>query len=216
MKKLIIIYAVLLLTSGFSYAQILKLQAGTSLSKLDWTVNNMNVAPYNKTMVGYSLFAGMDYLDKKFFNLSSNLGFLRKGGQSKTTLTNADGVAVETITEKAKLDYISINTMIDLKYPITDKIIPFVSVGPRFDYLLSHSSQFDGLKSMNELNSTSIGLNLGGGLKYNLSKIQIGLRADYYLNFSKIADWPAQTGNLGGQIKDRTMLINLTIGYKLK
>ena len=104
---------------------------------------------------------------------------------------------------------------LDLKYPIKEKIIPFISFGPRFDYLIGYTKQFNALNEVDVLKNYSIGLILGGGVKYDLSRIQIGLRADYYLNFDKIADWPAQTGNLGGKVKDKTMILNLMIGYKL-
>jgi hypothetical protein len=35
------------------------------------------------------------------------------------------------------------------------------------------------------------------------------------LNFDKVADWTAQAGNLSGKVDDKTMTLNLVIGYKL-
>lgn len=204
-----------LILSNLSFGQIIKIQTGATLSKFDWKIGNLDLEPFNETLIGYSVFAGMDYFEKKFFNLSSNLGFIRKGGKGKITFTTATGEPIDEKSEKAKLGYFTVNTTLDLKYPIKDKITPFISVGPRFDYLASYSKVFDGLNEIDELKKYNIGLILGGGIKYDLSKIQIGLRADYYLNFEKVADWPLQTGNLGGEINDRTITLNLIIGYRL-
>jgi opacity protein-like surface antigen len=217
MKQLGLIFIGLFLIS-MTFGQTLKIQAGSSLSKLDWEINSINLEPpYNKTLLGYSIFAGLDYIDKKFFNLSSNIGFLSKGGKGEITFTDENGVPTgSTTTAKPTLNYISINTFIDIKYPIIEKISPFISIGPRFDYLVSYSKEFDGLNDIDALKKYNFGLLLGGGVKYDLSKIQIGLRADYYLNFIKIGDWPAKNGNLGGKVIDKTLTLNLTIGYKLK
>ncbi len=197
--------------SIFVNGQIVKFQGGTSISKLDWKLNN---APslFDETLIGCSIFAGIDYLDKQYVNLSSNIGMIRKGGKSDILLMDQNGEPTgKTLT--STLDYLSVNTTIDLKYPIQEKFSPFVSFGPRFDYLLNKSQNFnevDGLKN------TSIGLILGGGLQYDISNFQVGLRADYYLDFEKIASWSAGNDGAVGEISVNTFAINLTVGYKLK
>lgn len=204
-----------LLLSSLASGQTVKIQTGTTVSKLDWEIGNMNFSPYNETLIGYSVFAGIEYLENKFFNLSSNLGVVRKGGKEKVTYVTETGELIDKKTEKATLDYITVNSTFDIQYPIKDKVLPFMSVGPRFDYLISYSNVFDSLKEIDALKKYNIGLILGGGIKYDLSKVQIGLRADYYLDFYKVADWPAQTGNLGGKVNDKTVTLNFMIGYKL-
>jgi hypothetical protein len=198
--------------------QTVKIQAGTSISKLNWQLKGINIDPlYDETLIGYSIFAGLDYYDKKYFNLSSNIGMIRKGGKSEVQLSDQYGMLIgKTITEKPTLDYLSINTMIDIKYRIKEKISPFISFGPRYDYLLSSSGQFDGLEKLDELKKSSIGVILGGGLKYDISKIQFGLRADYYSDFTKVAEWTIEKTNRGGEITVNTLTINLSVGYRLK
>ena len=217
MKKtglLVIGLIIAILTNG----QTIKIQGGTSISKLDWELKGINVDPfYKETLIGYSFFAGMDYFDKKYFNFSSNIGMIRKGGKDEIQLTDQYGeLTGQTITEKPTLDYLSINTMIDLKYPIKEIVSPFISFGPRFDYLVSSSKHFDTLKEIDELKSTSIGLLLGGGLKYDISSLQFGLRADYYLDFTKVANWTIENTGNGGEVTVNTFTINLIIGYRLK
>ncbi|MDR2039520.1 MAG: PorT family protein [Bacteroidales bacterium] len=204
-----------LFLSNLTFGQVVKIQTGTTFSKLDWVIGNSAFALFNETLVGYSIFAGMDYFEKKYFNLSSNLGFIQKGGKETHSLRNESGDFLKK-TINAKLDYITINTVLDIKYPIKNNISPFISFGPRFDYLINYDEVFDGLNEMDALKKYSIGLILGGGLKYDLSKIQIGLRADYYLNFHKITDIPTQLPeNLGCKINDKTVILNLIIGFRL-
>lgn len=212
-----------LLLIGLTFAillngQTIKIQGGTSISTLDWKLKGINVDPfYNETLIGYSVFAGLDYFDKQYFNLSSNIGMIRKGGKDEIVLTDQSGeLTGQAITEKPTLDYLSINTMIDLKYRIKETVSPFISFGPRFDYLVSSSKQFDSLEEIDELKSTSFGLILGGGLKYDISNLQFGLRADYYLDFTKVADWTIENTGNGGEVTVNTITINLTIGYRLK
>jgi hypothetical protein len=85
------------------------------------------------------------------FNVSSNIGFLRKGGKDSFILRNETEEQVGEIIVKAKLDYLSVNTTFDLKFPIKDRIFPFISIGPRFDYLISCSHEFYQLNQINGL-----------------------------------------------------------------
>ncbi|NJN25986.1 MAG: PorT family protein [Cyclobacteriaceae bacterium] len=206
---LLIGLTIAILTNG----QTIKIQGGTSISKLDWQLKGLSL--YNKTLIGYSIFAGLDYLDKQYFNLSTNIGIIRKGGKDEIVLTDQFGELTRQInTEKPTLDYLSINTMIDLKYRIKETVSPFISLGPRFDYLVGRSKHFDSLEEIDELKSTSIGLILGGGLKYDISNLQFGLRADYYLDFTKVADWTIENTGNGGEVTVNTFTINFTLGYK--
>lgn len=216
MKQLTIIIIGLTLTS-LTFGQTIKFQGGISISNLDWTFTMEKLGPlYNETLIGYSIFMGADYLDKKYFNLSSNIGMIRKGGKGEVQLSDHNGILLgQTIIDKAALDYLSLNTTFDVKYKIKELVAPFISVGPRVDYLFNWSNQFDGLEEINKLNKISAGLILGAGLRFDVSNMELGLRADYYLDFTKVAEWTGDLPNFSGEIKTNTFTLNLTIGYKL-
>jgi len=211
------LFLIALTIAFFTNGQIIKIQGGTSISKLDWDLKEVDMPPmFEESLIGYSLFAGIDYFDKPFFNLSSNMGLVRKGGKGEVLLTSYSGIPYLNLTSKPTLDYFSINTTIDFKYRLKETLSPFISFGPRFDYLINRSNFFSDLE---ELNKTSIGLLLGGGLKYDYSRFQFGLRADYYLDFkkfSKIAEWAQESNRFAGEISVKTFTINLTVGYRLK
>lgn len=198
--------------------QTLKIHGGTSVSKLNWKLSGMTANSfYDEPMIGYSIFTGIDYLDKQFINLSSSIGMIRKGGKGEFQLANQYGeLTGQIVTEKPTLDYLSVNTMIDLKYKIKETFSPFLSFGPRFDYLISHSKHFDIIEGIDELKSISLGLIFGGGFKYDISRFQVGLRAEYYFDFTKVAKWTLDGDGKGGEVTVNTFTINLTLGYKLK
>ncbi len=217
MKKtglLLIGLAIAILANG----QTLKIQGGTSISKLDWQLEGIILAPlYTEALIGYSIFAGLDYLENQYYNLSTSVGMIRRGGRGEFAQVNPHGEFTgQIITDKSTLDYLSINTMIDLKYRIKEMVSPFISFGPRLDYLVNSSWHFDDLKEIDGLKRASYGLILGGGLKYDISDFQFGLRADYYLDFTKVADWTIESTGISGEVKVNTFTINLIIGYRLR
>jgi hypothetical protein len=117
----------------FANGQTLKIQGGTSISKLEWEAFNNTF--FDQTLIGYSIFAGIDYFDKKYFNFSSNIGMVRRGGKDEIQFFDEHALPIGYKTEKATLDYLSINTTFDVKYRIKKSVTPFISFGPRCDIL---------------------------------------------------------------------------------
>ncbi|MDR2908063.1 MAG: PorT family protein [Bacteroidales bacterium] len=210
MKKSITFLITIALASTL-HAQILTLQGGPSISKLNWELERFMTPTtiHDKTLVGYSVFAGMDYFDRTYFNISSNIGLIRKGGMHDVSLSE------QSETDKLTLSYLSVNTTADFKYPVAKIYYPFVSIGPRLDYLAKHSQHFDIVESVNGFNAVSVGMILGAGVKVNTGNFQFGLRADYYLNFNPVADWENQSPDSSGKITGQTFTVSLSIGYKL-
>ena len=218
MKKNFLI-ATLLAFTCFAYGQTFKFQAGISSSSLNWKTVDRTEQMHSQKITGYSLFFGLDYLQKKYFNLSSNVGIIRKGGEDADIFSvDPLGQPLLAQRQKAFLNYLSVNTTLDLKYPVKEKLFPFVSFGPRIDYLISNNSYFNFLKETKELNKLSYGINLGAGIKYQFSRFQIGIRGDYLLNFKNISDYIVTTSFdiERRQLKDKTFLANVTFDYKLK
>lgn len=205
MKRLTIL-SISLLVASFSFGQIITLQAGKSFSSLNWDAGLSTIDKTNKTLVGYSYFVGVDYLDRKYFNLSCNFGIIKKGGQITKTVVTASGMQLYDESFSSTLDFISINTTFVLKYSFYH-LIPFLSAGPRFDYLLNDYGEY---------NKSNYGLILGGGLKYEFRQMLLGIRADYYLNFNDMANLSALQTNMGKSLNCKTIAVNMTVGYRIK
>ena len=68
MKKIGLLLIGLTITI-FANGQIVKVQGGVSISKLDWKSKGVDIPTlYDETLVGHSIFAGIDYFDKQYFN----------------------------------------------------------------------------------------------------------------------------------------------------
>jgi hypothetical protein len=209
--KPIVTYALLVLATT-SFGQKIKFQGGTSFSKIYYG-NGYGGVYSTGTSVGYSFFVGADYLDKPYFNLSSNIGLIRKGSEGKIYVTHF--TIGGNILRDPIFEYISANTLIELKCPTTKKFFPFISIGPRADYLISDvSPMMTSINLVGPLQKISYGLLLGGGLKYELAKFQFGLRSEYYLNFNSIAK-AGPTNDGYGRLYDKTFTLNVTLAYKL-
>lgn len=198
-----------------SFGQVLHLQFGPSISNLEWSVENIKRIGPDKTLMGKSAFIGLDYLNSRHFNLATNIGYIQKGDRSDIAYLQEEGEILVFPKMKALFEYYTLNTLAEIKLPIKNTIIPFVSVGPRIEYLNSYSKDFSFVEEMDELPKFSYGLNAGGGIKLNFRRLQVGVRSDYYLNVRKMADWISNSDDKGW-IDDQTYLVNLTVGYKLR
>ena len=214
MRKFILLFILLILAIKFCNGQNINIQAGKNWSNLKWE-NDDEIPGYTEKLKGGNIFLNLDYLNKKYFNLSSGVGFMHKSGETGYTYWRP-GYGYETGYSKSDLCYFSVNTTFNIKYPVW-RVIPFLNIGPRMDYLISNKNESS---RMGIVNSTVVGLILGGGLKYRISPIQIGLQFDYLINSGKIAKLPSRptyTGYYGeAQVYEHAALVEIIIGYKLK
>jgi hypothetical protein len=210
MSKILLLVS-LLCVGHISKAQVLQIQGGFSNSRFHWTISDGIDKITKFPMNGQSIFVGLIYLDKKYFNLSSNIGTFRRGGSVLITYedSTSDGVA-------GAIDYFSINTMFEAKYPIKNNFVPFLSIGPRADIVISSKELFNHFKNGGLLNEFSYGLIVGAGLKYILRKVQLGIRADHLLSFNDVAELKDKPPLADWKITDKTFLVNATLGIKLK
>ena len=215
MKTLLLLLLLIFLGTSV-YGQTIYLKIGPSFSKLTWNNTMIDENPFQKGIVGYDAIVGINYLNFKYFNISSNLGFIQKGGNQTVTYTDDLGDSIGTGEEIERLNFITINTTINFKILIKDFVEPYIFVGPRLDYLLSYKEnivfleQFD---DVGKLNKFIYGLSLGCGITFNVKKFRLGAAFDYYLNFIKQVNYESATG-ITNQLYDNTYTINALIGYK--
>jgi hypothetical protein len=186
----------------FINAQILNLQTGISIAKQSHI--------FDKAIIGYSEYLGFEYLNKDYFNLNSNLGVHREGGLFKDPQASPMYGIMGYSDEKLYLDYFSLNTTIDFKIKVKEIIVPFIGIGPSFGILFSHNDQLDHFNNADELSTITYGLLINGGFKVQFSKCQVGLVCDYLTDFDNNSSWS------GYDLKSKTILVNLILGYKLQ
>lgn len=224
MKKLFLI--ILILTSLNVKSQSFKLSVGASSSMLsfDRAVPLFNVPTMgrnydykNLKTIGPSFTFGIEYAEKKYFNLSTNIGYLNKGGISSIVFLDSLGkpTGIKSNT-KWNLAYFTFNTTVDFHYPISKSFLPFVSFGPRFDFL-SSPKRFYKLPSDN--NKYAFGVNIGLGFKFKMKNYSIGLKYDYLPNFTEILEYSTYNSPIPNEsviVKDKTSQINIFFTGKIR
>src|SRR5690606_7017133 len=115
MKK--IIFIITYFTALQLNAQVITLNTGLSASKFSWNATPFGYTPQEEAVINSSVFLGVDYFNRRYFNLSSKIGYVSKKHNGLLYIPCGGNAACQgkSITV---LNYVSINTAIDLKYPI--------------------------------------------------------------------------------------------------
>lgn len=177
-------------------AQTLKVENGCSFSSL----NSSKFEMLHSNVYNYVFLLGVDYCENRWFSLSSEIGFVKKGGADKDL--GLDDV-------KEEFNYFHVNTTFRVKYTIRDLCL-YVGAGPKIDFLISDKRLKTSYYNVYNLKSLVPGTKLELGFDKSLSrKIKIGLNAAYLVNFGKIGD---STHN---DLSDATFLLLFSFGYCL-
>jgi len=223
MKTRLLILSFLIFVST-SHGQTIFLKLGPSFSMLTWKSNAPYSDSYDNTPnfnIGFDAIAGVNYLNFKYFNLSSGIGCIQKSGYNIITIQNGEYGPNSKNHITTRLNFLTINTTFNLKIPIKKSIEPNIFIGPRLDYLFSKN---DGILKqvydVSKINKVIYGILCGAGINFNVKRFQLGLVVDYYFNINKLVDY-TKTYNLSNgsreiteKIYDNTFTINALIGFK--
>ena len=210
MNKLTTTLLTVLLLSCAAQGQVISIQSGLVASKLDWEASSFTNSAYNSYRQSIPVFIGFDYLNKKYFNLSSQVGYVEKGGQGAGTRLNGVDFKSETWAK-----YVSFNTCGNVKYQFDKRITVYANIGPRIDFLVdSDNSFFKVYQKNNGLNKINVGLTYGAGIKYRVNKTIIGFSTNRNYNFNPIVDLSSSGTEV--KVNDQTLLLLFSLGYDLK
>jgi Outer membrane protein beta-barrel domain len=219
MKTRLLFFSLLIIVVT-SHGQTIFLKFGPSFSKLIWNNSIVYDEVFDKSIIGFDAIAGINYLNFKYFNLISEAGNIQKGGSKATMGCVSIGNNHEIARNTIRLNFLTINTVFNLKIPIKEWTEPYIFAGPRIDYLLSYSENEDFIKHFDEakeLNKVSYGLILGGGINFKVKRFQLGLVFDYYLTMNKLVNYSITVSTSTGmrevtnKLYDNTFTINALI-----
>ena len=179
-SKLFVILMIVCLFPVLSQAQIIS-NYGV---KTAFTRSIFDVEEYINFTTWRSGFNVAVYAEKDvsdFMSFLLQLEYSQKGYIFEQVETNEAGTEIQDVRANTRLDYISVPLFLKIKYP-TQKITPFVTIGPRFDYLANfNKGEFkftsvtftddfaDYLKSYVFGGSVSCGLQIPASNKYDIS-----------------------------------------------
>jgi hypothetical protein len=189
-----------------SAAQLLNLQFGPSFSNLESRIGLTPTTFLDQTRIDPSVFIGVEFLEGKYWSISSNIGVVRKGGKEPWANVDSSGNVISASTVSEMFNYLSVNTLFNLKYPIKKRWTPFVGVGPRIDFLISHNHTFQYFDYPGFLQKKSYGAEAAVGVRYTFSTFLLGVRAEHLYNFNHLASDGLEVNNTN------TSIISLTIG----
>lgn len=161
------------------YAQYIKIDNGIVFSSF----NNKKSLPLLTSRINnYSFLFGTDFLEKKWFYLSSQVGYTKLGGQ-ETNLTLPS--EFRNISESRNYVHVNITPRF---YVNSNGLKMFIGIGPYANILIG-GSDFDNVlyKYIYRFERSSVGSKLDLGVTHDVDKFRIGLVGTYMHSLSPLA-----------------------------
>ncbi|MBQ8056298.1 MAG: hypothetical protein IJ270_05755 [Paludibacteraceae bacterium] len=206
MKKLIFII-VIMISSLPALAQVVRINNGLSISTFSGKTEHDD-----RALLNYSGGIGLDYLNKDYYFLNSEVNFIRKGERYYDNISPVVEDALGFKRYSECLDYVSVSTSVNGKLPL-GKFVPFIGMGLRGDFLISNSirtkgERYDEYSMLGTPRHAMIGVVLNAGFLFDFQKWDFGFR------YSGLLDFLSSYSN--AKHNAYTQTIDFTIGIKLR
>ena len=172
-----------------SFAQILALKTGPVVSRLDCHIPALHDTELNKGYTGVAVVAGADYLIKKYFCLSTDLGYINSGGRGHTLVHDEEGD--HDLTIKTNLHFITFNTLLHLQYKFANHVEPFIGIGPRLDYLVGYHEDAEMMtefEEQGELHKWLYGAVAAAGIHFDVHQWVVGFEYQYNWDMNELIE----------------------------
>ena len=209
MKRLVLIVTIIIATLPLS-AQVIKLDVGTTFSSMqdDTPMHN-----FSNTLVGSSVAFGVDWLEKEWFYLSSEVGYITTGGAERIEVMDSPGLPTGEADWQLMRHNIHVNTTFRAKLSIK-RFHAYIGVGPKADipvqieltdtYNNATDSNLPFLK-----NEVMFGIKAEAGVAYNFNDVRVGL------NFAYLPDFTRQASYLNQTTRNDIFKLSISVGYIL-
>jgi len=216
MKRNFVTLLILLFGYTLAHGQIIALKAGPVVSRLDCHIPALHDTELNKGYTGVAAVAGIDYLIKKYFCLSTDLGYINSGGKGHTLVHNPEGD--EDLTIKTNLHFITFNTLIHLQYKFGDFVEPFIGIGPRLDYLAGYHEDAEMLtefEEKGELNKWLYGAVAAAGVHFDVHHWVLGFEYQYNWDMNELVEFEDEVEHAHNSVALRCSPFLVTVGYHI-
>lgn len=211
MKKIIV--CLLLALSNFSLlsSQVIKIENGLSISSMNSTKFNL----LNDNLYTYSVLLGCDYLEHRYFYLSSGIGYIQKGGVDNVIQLDENAHPLNTISMKGKWDYLHLNTSFRIKYPFKKNHL-YIGAGLKADVRTSSTdSNLSYLHEGYKMASIIPGMKIEMGFNREMKRLIIGVNASYLIDFKNAGKSILLIDGAHNNLSASNALLSLTLGYRL-
>jgi hypothetical protein len=215
--KIIFSTAFFLLTFNFLSGQVLQsigIRNGVSISNQDWLLKSSNIQlptdPYYGVYTGLT----MDFLQSKYFNITTDIGYVRKGHiqkfeNSTEDMPEGDGTYSNRGTA---FDFLTFSPLLRVKYEMK-QWTPYALFGFRLDYMLSYTSDLNLQDIENDFNKTIWGWTSGIGLEYRVRTFGYTIEVQNHQDFSKLLEKPSSVTSDGLSIFNRAWIMSFGVKY---
>jgi hypothetical protein len=185
MKKLIILLAIIICNfeSNAQFFHSIEFNNGISLSSLTknppYSSNETVTSQFEEGLIfiGLASVIKINYFNHKYWNLSSEIGFMELSQKNKDVYYNQYNVEIIQNTNYF-INMLHFNTLIEFKYP-NWKIVPSLKIGPRLDYTFINL-----MNNIYDLNKINYGFVIGIGISNQLNN-KINIHLDSSANWYK-------------------------------
>lgn len=189
-------------------AQVIKVSGGFSNTAIQAIQNGRGISGIlDEENLAFSALFGIDYLERRNFYLTSEIGYYRDGGKSNVIIDN------EIVETFEYWDYLHLTSSFRFKLPFRNGAHLYAGAGPKLDVLFG-SRQFKNQLYNEYTDFKKDRFSLGGkaeaGLVQDINRIRVGL------NVSCLA----HIGDAGGDDfiglqRENSVSVVLSLGYKL-
>ena len=208
---------ILSLTVSVAYSQTLHLNPGSSVSKLDWLYYDGQISEkyYENPRLGYSLSVGLEYIEHKYFSVSSDVLIYNCGGENSSEVKTDPFRLMGP--EKISVSYLALGSAFNFN-PINNKFKVQLSIGPRIEYMIygSKKEPYKWIDNSKGLNKFNYGVTAGAGLYYDIKKYIVGINAQYLYRIKKLAEVQATYDSPGVDATEQVIIFGFSFGYRLK
>ena len=178
MKMPILLFCCILLVQS-SYSQIIKISNGFSITNL----KTKKFDALGTSISSYWGSIGIEYLDKKRFYMSSDIGYMRIGGKEiNKNLPPTDSA----YNVHQSFNYGQLSTTFRVR-SIINNIEYYLGAGPYLNILLGSGNFENNIYQDYKLKKSNFGCKTEIGLTANIKKIRVGLNGAYFINMSSLA-----------------------------
>ncbi|WP_420151842.1 hypothetical protein [Spirosoma sp.] len=201
MSKKIVLFSLMLISKDLC-AQYLKVDIGLTSSRF---TNSKNLSILKSRIPNYSLFIGSDYLQHKWYYLSSQFGYNVLGGKDEDVFIQNEKVIV---TERLK--YLHLNTTFRA-YKRSSGLNLFAGVGPYANILVGPKRfKSDLYRDFYEFKPFHLGGKGEIGITQDINKLRLGLVGTYLMSLT-----PATKSDYLS-LNNNAFSITFTAGYHLR
>jgi hypothetical protein len=178
----------------------LKIDNGITINHL----HGKDIDQFKGTFNSYAGQVGIEYLERKYFYLSSEIGYVKLGGEAERPIGYP-----EAFTSREEWSFVHLNTIFRGRVSVSKTEI-FAGIGPYLNILAGDSKMKNALYSGYTVPRTNWGGRVEAGINENTGRVKIGLYTSCLFPFSATVKTPYTSWDA------RSIAIYASVGYRLK